>query len=681
MADQQQQQQQEAAATAAATAAGAAGAVASGPAQQPQQPQQGQQGQQQPRHEGEAAAGAAAAGGGDETGAIQALLANKIAQLELDASKRDEEEREITQRRAPQDRAGRHMADQQQQQQQEAAATAAATAAGAAGAVASGPAQQPQQPQQGQQGQQQPRHEGEAAAGAAAAGGGDETGAIQALLANKIAQLELDASKRDEEEREISKASRTQLLDLRKQLEGIASADDRLRHLQSSYLAAVQQRLREEREAERFRSRAELYQRDAESRMAKLTTTKTKLEALCRELQRQNKLVMEESRRVAEEEQGRRNELSKKFHETIGEITARLEEQGDERMRQLRENETLREKLRNFAEQYDIREQHYATQLRAKELEKQLLEARLKQQAEVAVQEALKAQAYLEQATAMAKTEADLRGQVTLYAEKFEQFQETLSKSNDVFATFKSEMDRMAKTIAKLERDKAALKKKADAGDAALIELAEERNSLRALVDQGRSGRKKLEDLCRALQAERTVLRQEIDRLRAAAAAATATATATAQQQQQVDAQHRLVVAEAAACPPQEQQEQTPDYTKVYAFLGSMFDANEKGFEQKLGLMAPLDRVTAVHLISNLVNNDACQVLLKNICTTGAAAFCTAGAAAEAPADQQSQEQQPAAAAAAEAPAAVSATEASAAPEAPAGDASSSAAPEQEKQQ
>jgi predicted Holliday junction resolvase-like endonuclease len=49
-----------------------------------------------------------------------------------------------------------------------------------------------------------------------------------------------------------------------------------------------------------------------------------------------------------------------------------------------------REKLKNFSEQYEIREQHFLTQLKTKDLERKLLEAKLKQQMEIAAQEALK---------------------------------------------------------------------------------------------------------------------------------------------------------------------------------------------------------------------------------------------------------------------------------------------------
>eukprot|EP00276_Gloeochaete_wittrockiana_P023406 CAMPEP_0184366002 /NCGR_PEP_ID=MMETSP1089-20130417/151510_1 /TAXON_ID=38269 ORGANISM="Gloeochaete wittrockiana, Strain SAG46.84" /NCGR_SAMPLE_ID=MMETSP1089 /ASSEMBLY_ACC=CAM_ASM_000445 /LENGTH=47 /DNA_ID= /DNA_START= /DNA_END= /DNA_ORIENTATION= len=44
------------------------------------------------------------------------------------------------------------------------------------------------------------------------------------------------------------------------------------------------------------------------------------------------------------------------------------------------------------------------------------------------------------------QTENELRQQLAIYTEKFEQFQETLSKSNEVFSSFKLEMEKMTKT-------------------------------------------------------------------------------------------------------------------------------------------------------------------------------------------------------------------------------------------
>ena len=58
--------------------------------------------------------------------------------------------------------------------------------------------------------------------------------------------------------------------------------------------------------------------------------------------------------------------------------------------------------------------------------------------------ESLEQQQRCEQLT---RQETELRGQLSLYAEKFEEFQKTLTKSNEVFSTFKREMDKVIMSI------------------------------------------------------------------------------------------------------------------------------------------------------------------------------------------------------------------------------------------
>jgi hypothetical protein len=63
-----------------------------------------------------------------------------------------------------------------------------------------------------------------------------------------------------------------------------------------------------------------------------------------------------------------------------------------------------------------------AKQLRTKSLEQQLLEVKLKQQQDVSMQAEIKSRLYTEQISQLLKTEQDLRSQLALYGDKFEQF-------------------------------------------------------------------------------------------------------------------------------------------------------------------------------------------------------------------------------------------------------------------
>lgn len=43
----------------------------------------------------------------------------------------------------------------------------------------------------------------------------------------------------------------------------------------------------------------------------------------------------------------------------------------------------------------------------------------------------------------LTKQESELRGQLSLYSDKFEEFQQTLTRSNQVFSTFKRDTDKV----------------------------------------------------------------------------------------------------------------------------------------------------------------------------------------------------------------------------------------------
>ncbi|ESW15674.1 hypothetical protein PHAVU_007G092600 [Phaseolus vulgaris] len=228
-----------------------------------------------------------------------------------------------------------------------------------------------------------------------------------------------------------------------------------------------------------------------------------KLESLCRELQRQNKMLMEECKRVSTEGQNLRLDLSAKFQDAIKDVSNKLEERKDECLSQLKENDMLRNKLKQLAEQYDLSEQQYAQKLKQKSLELQLSDLKMKQHEEKLIQEQSQIKLYAEQVSQLLATEKSLRLQLTTDGEKFQQFQEALSKSNEIFETFKQEIEKMAKSIKELKKENQFLKSKSEKSDVILIELVDERERLKKQLEKTKNQKEKLESLCRSLQAER----------------------------------------------------------------------------------------------------------------------------------------------------------------------------------
>eukprot|EP00731_Ephydatia_muelleri_P032196 Em0023g703a len=253
----------------------------------------------------------------------------------------------------------------------------------------------------------------------------------------------------------------------------------------------------------------------------RVNLAKSKLESLCRELQKHSKTVAEESKQRAKEEEERRKEVSAKFQSTINEITVKMQEHHQRNQILKEENCELAAKLKQLVEQYEGRENHFEKILKQKQLELQLSETKLAQQSVTMAEE--KEHSLAERQCLLVETleqqkrcelltqqEMDLRGQLAMYSEKFEEFQQALSKSNDVFGTFKKEMDKMSKTIATLDKESTLWKSRYEKCNKSLLDVSEERTGLQQNIQTLKAKNDKLEKLCRALQLERAELNKKL---------------------------------------------------------------------------------------------------------------------------------------------------------------------------
>ncbi|XP_012603520.2 beta-taxilin [Microcebus murinus] len=258
-----------------------------------------------------------------------------------------------------------------------------------------------------------------------------------------------------------------------------------------------------------------------QSEHSRAILARSKLESLCRELQRHNKTLKEETLQRAREEEEKRKEITSHFQSTLTDIQAQIEQQSERNMKLCQENTELAEKLKSIIDQYELREEHLDKIFKHRELQQKLVDAKLEQAQEMMKEaeerhkrekEYLLSQAaeWKLQATVLKEQETILQAQLTLYSGRFEEFQSTLTKSNEVFATFKQEMDKTTKKMKKLEKDTATWKARFESCNKALLDMIEEK-ALRAkeyecfVMKIGR-----LENLCRALQEERNELYKKI---------------------------------------------------------------------------------------------------------------------------------------------------------------------------
>ncbi|AQL07456.1 hypothetical protein ZEAMMB73_Zm00001d047747 [Zea mays] len=141
--------------------------------------------------------------------------------------------------------------------------------------------------------------------------------------------------------------------------------------------------------------------------------------------------------------------------------------------------------------------------LKEKMMELELADLRLQQHQEKAAHEHTQMQLYAEQVSQLMTTEKNLRLQLASDGERFQHFQDALSKSNEVFETYKQEMEKMILVIKNLKKDNEFLKGKCENSDIALVKLIEERELTKKQIEKLKNQKETLESLCRSLQAER----------------------------------------------------------------------------------------------------------------------------------------------------------------------------------
>ncbi|KAM4724995.1 alpha-taxilin [Anableps anableps] len=257
---------------------------------------------------------------------------------------------------------------------------------------------------------------------------------------------------------------------------------------------------------------------------SKAILARSKLESLCRELQRHNRTLKEEGIQRTRLEEEKRKEVTSHFQATLNDIQAQMEQHNERNASLRQENAELAEKLKKLYEQYKLREEHIDKVVKHKDLQQQLVDAKLHQAQELLkeseerherekdflLKEAVESQRMCE---LMKQQEVHLKQQLSLYTEKFEEFQTTLSKSNEVFTTFKQEMEKMTKKIKKLEKETAMYRSRWESSNKALLEMAEEK-AVRDRDFEALQGKvQRLDKLRRALKVERNELKKKVQNL------------------------------------------------------------------------------------------------------------------------------------------------------------------------
>ena len=164
-------------------------------------------------------------------------------------------------------------------------------------------------------------------------------------------------------------------------LKGLSgTSEEKLNALGKKYLEVVDENRKLQatlKQSEKSRALITREKEQCQTEKSKAVLAKSRLENLCRELQRQNKAVKEESLLKIREEEEKRKEVSAKFQSTLAEITQLMAETNEKNVKLHEDNIEIQKKFKSVFDEMDIREQHFEGMHQMMKHELQVADAKL----------------------------------------------------------------------------------------------------------------------------------------------------------------------------------------------------------------------------------------------------------------------------------------------------------------
>ncbi|XP_043225839.1 alpha-taxilin-like [Amphibalanus amphitrite] len=260
--------------------------------------------------------------------------------------------------------------------------------------------------------------------------------------------------------------------------------------------------------------RLEQLQRESsalQSEQARSVLTRSQLEALCRQLQAQNRAIKEEGVVRAREECEKRRTASVQFQSTLSEIAGAVADGSQKNARLTEENASIARQLSELCQKYEQKNKEAAALMEQRDVQTrqsvaQLAQAHLemkhqRSQLTEEKQQLLEAVgAQKAQYKALQAADSRLRAQLETYSTRFDKIQRELASSNGTFDSYKSEMARMQETISWLEGESASWRQKCAANNQALLRMAQHKQTSDVVLATQRRRLETLQRLHTALE-------------------------------------------------------------------------------------------------------------------------------------------------------------------------------------
>ncbi|EHY51876.1 hypothetical protein HRR83_008491 [Exophiala dermatitidis] len=325
------------------------------------------------------------------------------------------------------------------------------------------------------------------------------------LVQARLSQLEQEKAgektQQAEVDREVKKATR----DLNELINSVEGPLSRLDLVQKKYEELLGDMKKLERDYAKNKKRADQLQKEQEkskSEHNKTATMKDKLEKLCRELTKENKKLKDENKRLEENERQARETINERLDQMLYDVQEVMNSRTTTHSENLHLelDELFKTRCKVLADQAELREMHFKAILRHKDAEIAHLQAKYEVERRRAEAEAARCRTLTNQVSTFSHTEAELRSQLNIYVEKFKQVEDTLNNSNELFLTFRKEMEEMSKKTKRLEKENLTLTRKHDQTNRNILEMAEERTRDKEDLERLRKQEQQMRNIIKTMQ-------------------------------------------------------------------------------------------------------------------------------------------------------------------------------------
>lgn len=278
------------------------------------------------------------------------------------------------------------------------------------------------------------------------------------------------------------------------------TAEEKLKALCEMHFDTLEELKEAQATIERVKKQIQVSQKDCN----RMLLTRDRLEGLCRELQKQNTAIKEESLLRRREEDEKRKQIAAKFQSTLTDISQLMTDTQETSTKLREDNAQLANKLRTLVNHYELWEKHVEHMLKQKSIENELANAKLRESqlhrekdskevetSHVIMETTIKQ--LQQQLEISLKNELSLREQLKVHNEKYEEFQHAISTSNKIFSDFKGEIDTMSKQTRKFEKEALQWKNRWEESNQATVRVLQEKTKSDLKVET-------LTRLCRSLQ-------------------------------------------------------------------------------------------------------------------------------------------------------------------------------------